>query len=372
MEMSDLGEQIAQMLPQESTALREFFRREFSEQHYRIARRRRICCDARGLREWIAAVDLRDPRLCWYEEDRGADRLVWVKVDGPPPDEAYRVAHILHEATEALRRIVRRHWGGEARRYHWRYESARRRYAREREELGEVFREALDDVWLPLAMDAVFFVMETPAWRYGRLPSYEVGPQPDYALAADLLDPISPAAYKQVDAWQERVARALKETRPRILQVTAEDLRDYALATGAWSTVLSYGPQCLLYTAEWLRQGRPEGGPLLRDVVPGLWKAVENDPEIRAHYASLYDSLMRYRIALDIIERQQRKMQQKMHRMQSAKEAIRQLLARGELLETDLVAPIWDQNGDCVGCSVLRLSENGNRNKLTVWLKKEG
>ena len=68
-----IGRQLAELLG-ESPVLRQRVLRSWSHTYG----------DTRGLREWVRAVELRDPRLRWHEKERGADRLVWPEVDAPP------------------------------------------------------------------------------------------------------------------------------------------------------------------------------------------------------------------------------------------------------------------------------------------------
>jgi hypothetical protein len=159
--------------------------------------------DTRGLRDWVRAVELRDPRLRWHEEDRGKDRLVWPEVDAPPPISAWWADCGLRTAKDILWRVVRRHWRG-AHRYHWQYPAAQRRYHREREALEAVFHAAVEDVWLELARDAIARAFVTPIWLDLWAPSsalsqYHVGTVQDGEVRSGRWAPVSPAAWSAYD-----------------------------------------------------------------------------------------------------------------------------------------------------------------------------
>jgi len=184
-----IGRQLAELLG-ESPVLRQRVLRSWSHTYG----------DTRGLREWVRAVELRDPRLCWHEEERGADRLVWPEMDAPPPLAAWWADCGLRTARDVLRAVVRRHWGDGAHRYHWRYESARRRYAREREALERAFKAAVEDVWVDLARDAISRALDTPIWldlwaSPSVLSPYHAGSVRDGDVRSGRWAPVSPAAW---------------------------------------------------------------------------------------------------------------------------------------------------------------------------------
>jgi hypothetical protein len=274
--MTSLGRQIAEMLPAESSALRRYVMRVWGDYYHP---------DTRGLREWIQAVELRDPALRWHREERGADRVVWVEVDAPCP--LGDVGCGLWQACGILRAIVRRHWGADPHRYHWCHSGAKRRYSRERQALERVFEAAVEDVWLPLAGSAIFQAMRTPLWRVGDPTRYHSGPLSDDEIARGGWAPISPAAHKQVDEWRQRLSVALGRLYTQILRLTPEDLYDYAHAAGCTVTTLGVTPVLLARVAHWVRRGRPTPPPVVMEEVPGLWDVLKADVGIQTHCARL-------------------------------------------------------------------------------------
>jgi hypothetical protein len=280
-----LGEQIARLLPEGSDALREHVRRVWSHTY----------SDTRGVDAWMAIVEFREPMLRFEVESRGVDRLVWPVIDAPPPSGVMWSSAVcgLRQAKDILWRIVERAWGGSPHRYHWAYARSRQRFERERAALERTFRAAVDDVWIPLAMSALECCLDTPIWRASNgcsTPQYHVGSIDDATLASGRWIPISPVAYQQVDAWRERVDRALALLQPRIRRLTADDVRGYARAGCPPHTHpinATNRPSYLLSVLQWVERGRPEHPPIVDEVVPGLWEAIERDEAIVSHCHAL-------------------------------------------------------------------------------------
>jgi hypothetical protein len=295
-----------------------------SDAHLRAAIQRRcahVLADTRGLEEWMQLVQFREPKLKAIITDRGADRLVAVGIDTPKLSGLAHVSGGLDRAREILLTLIAWEWGTAPHRYHWRHETARRRFAREWGALERVFRRAIADVWCEMACDALGWALQAEAWEiiyhWAQCRSrYPVIGLPDDAVPTGIAvlgpyreaRPITPAAHARAERQREALADALARVRPALLALTPDDIRAYARdeygAGERYPWIAVNRPSYLLGIAAhaWARRYQPPPDEYRRDAlwmaslglparVIGLDAALELDPAIVAHADRLHDAL---------------------------------------------------------------------------------